>query len=250
MLEICCGSYEDALAAYNGGAKHIELNSALALGGLTPSLASLTLTKRHTDLKVTCMVRPRGGGFYYSEKEFEVMMADCQLLLENGADGIAFGFLNPDLTIDINRTQKMIELIHQYKKEAVFHRAIDVVNDYEASIEDLIELNIDRILTSGQKEKAPQAVERLASIQAQYGAQVTFLMGSGVNEKNAVELMQTTGITNIHSSCKEWRLDPTTEDHGVSYAYTEIPSPLAYDVVSIEKVRELVRVVTKEGNIL
>lgn len=104
MLEICCGSHEDALAAYNGGAKQIELNAALALGGLTPSLASLTLTKRHTDLKVICMVRPRGGGFCYSEKEFEVMMADCQLLLVNGADGIVFGFLNPDLTIDINRT--------------------------------------------------------------------------------------------------------------------------------------------------
>lgn len=245
MLEICCGSYEDALAAYNGGAKRIELNAALALGGLTPSLASLTLTKRHTDLKVICMVRPRGGGFCYSEKEFEVMMADCQLLLENGADGIAFGFLNPDLTIDINRTQKMIELIHQYKKEAVFHRAIDVVKDYEASIENLIKLNIDRILTSGQKEKAPHAIERLASVQAQYGTQVTFLMGSGVNEQNAVELMQTTGITNIHSSCKDWRLDPTTENHSVSYAYTDAPSPLAYDVVSMDKVRELVRAVGK-----
>ena len=245
MIEICCGSYEDALAAYNGGSKQIELNSALALGGLTPSLASLTLTKRHTDLKVICMVQPRGGGFCYSEKEFEVMMADCQLLLENGADGIAFGFLNPDLTIDINRTKMMIDLIHQYKKEAVFHRAIDVVNDYEASIENLIKLNIDRILTSGQKEKAPHAVERLASIQAQYGSQVTFLMGSGVNEKNAEELMQTTGITNIHSSCKDWRLDPATKNHGVSYAYTENPSPLAYDVVSMEKVRELVRVATK-----
>ena len=209
MIEICCGSYKDALAAYNGGAKQIELNAALALGGLTPSLASLTLTKRHTDLKVICMVRPRGGGFCYSEKELEVMMADCQLLLENGADGIAFGFLNSDLTIDSIRTQKMVDLIHQYKKEAVFHRAIDVVNDYKASIEILINLNIDRILTSGQKEKAPHAIERLASIQAKYGAQVTFLMGSGVNEKNAVELMQTTGITNIHSSCKDWRLDPS-----------------------------------------
>lgn len=245
MLEICCGSYEDALAAYNGGAKQIELNAALTLGGLTPSLASLTLTKRHTDLKVICMVRPRGGGFCYSEKEFEVMMADCQLLLENGADGIAFGFLNPDLTIDTIRTQKIVDLIHQYKKEAVFHRAIDVVHDYEASIEMLINLNIDRILTSGQKEKAPQALQRLTSIQAQYGAQVSFLMGSGVNEQNAEELMQTTGITNIHSSCKDWRLDPTTENHGVSYAYTDSPSPLAYDVVSEEKVRGLVRVVTK-----
>ena len=75
-------------------------------------------------------------------------------------------------------------------------------------------------------------------------------MGSGVNEQNAIELMEITGITNIHSSCKDWRLDPTTENHGVSYAYTDNPSPLAYDVVSEEKVRGLVRIVTKEGFIL
>ncbi|WIK66163.1 copper homeostasis protein CutC [Globicatella sanguinis] len=245
MLEICCGSYEDALAAYGGGARQIELNSALALGGLTPSLASLTLTKRHTDLKVICMVRPRGGGFCYSEKEFELMMADCKLLLEQGADGIAFGFLNEDLTLHTTRTQKMIRLIHQYGKEAVFHRAIDVVENYESTIELLVKLNIDRILTSGQQDKAPQAAEQLASVQERFGGQVAFIMGSGVNAGNANELMQTTGITNIHSSCKDWRIDPTTENHGVSYAYTDNPSPLAYDVVSMEKVRELVRVVTK-----
>ena len=90
IVEICCGGYEDALAAYRGGAKRIELNSALYLGGLTPSLAALILTKRNTDLKVIAMVRPRGAGFCYSDADFEVMEADAELLLKNGADGIAF----------------------------------------------------------------------------------------------------------------------------------------------------------------
>ena len=71
MIEVCCGSYEDALASYKGGAKRIELNSALYLGGLTPTLASLILVKKHTDLKVITMVRPRGAGFCYTEAEFE-----------------------------------------------------------------------------------------------------------------------------------------------------------------------------------
>lgn len=78
MIEICCGSYEDALAAYQGGAKQIELNSALALAGLTPSLASLKLTKDHTDLKVICMVRPRAAGFCYRDEEFRVMMKEVE----------------------------------------------------------------------------------------------------------------------------------------------------------------------------
>lgn len=69
VIEICCGSYEDAINAYRGGAKRIELNSALYLGGLTPSIATLELIKRNTDLEVICMVRPRGAGFCYSDLE-------------------------------------------------------------------------------------------------------------------------------------------------------------------------------------
>ena len=80
MIEICCGSYEDAMNAYLGGAKRIELNSALHLGGLTPTLGSLILTKKNTDLKVICMVRPRGAGFCYNDMEFEQIMEDARIL--------------------------------------------------------------------------------------------------------------------------------------------------------------------------
>ena len=93
IVEICCGSYEDAMNAYHGGAKRIELNSGLHLGGLTPSLGTLLLTKKNTNLKVITMVRPRGAGFYYSEADFEVMKEDALLMMQNGADGIAFGCL-------------------------------------------------------------------------------------------------------------------------------------------------------------
>ena len=105
VAEICCGGYEDALAAYHGGAKRIELNSALYLGGLTPSLGTLILTKKNTDLKVIAMVRPRGAGFCYSAADFEVMKADAELLLQNGADGIAFGCLNENGEIEENQTR-------------------------------------------------------------------------------------------------------------------------------------------------
>ena len=146
-LEICAGSYYDALEACKGQADRIELNSALHLGGLTPSLASLILTKTSTDLKVICMVRPRGGGFCYGEADTQTMYADAKLLLENGADGIAFGFLNEDYTIDIPKTEHMVSIIKQYNKEAVFHRAFDCTDDPYSSIETLIKLKIDRVLT-------------------------------------------------------------------------------------------------------
>lgn len=92
IVEICCGSYSDALAAWKAGATRIELNSALSLGGLTPSLATLKMTKQNTGLKVITMIRPRGAGFCYDEEEYEVMKQDAKIMLENGADGLAFGF--------------------------------------------------------------------------------------------------------------------------------------------------------------
>ena len=175
IIEICCGSYEDALAAYKGNADRIELNSALFLGGLTPSVSSLVLTKKNTDLKVIVMIRNRGAGFNYNNIEFEVMMNDAKIMLENDADGIAFGFLDEDKEIDVDKTKQMVELIHSYNKKAVFHRAFDCTNDPYASIEKLIELKVDRILTSGKKSKAVEGKELLKNLQEKYGEDIEIL---------------------------------------------------------------------------
>ena len=94
MIEICCGSYYDAMQAYLGGAKRVELNSGLHLGGLTPSVGALKLTKKNTDLKVICMIRTRGAGFHYLPEDFETLLEDCRVLMEYGADGIVFGCLD------------------------------------------------------------------------------------------------------------------------------------------------------------
>ena len=159
IIEICCGSYEDALNAYYGRAKRIELNSALHLGGLTPSIASLKLTKKNTNLKIITMIRPRGAGFCYNDIEFEVMKEDARCMLENKADGIAFGCLNQDGSINEKQTKEMIDIIKEYQGEVVFHRAFDCVADPYASIELLIHLGVDRILTSGLKPKAMDGKE-------------------------------------------------------------------------------------------
>ena len=101
MIEICCASYEDGMNTYYGGAKRIELNSALYLGGLSPSVSTLKLLKAKTDLKIICMVRPRGAGFCYDDNEFIQMKEEAKYFLENSADGLAFGFLNDNKTINI-----------------------------------------------------------------------------------------------------------------------------------------------------
>lgn len=240
IIEVCCGGYYDALQAYKGGAKRIELNSALHLGGLTPTIGSLILTKQNTDLKVICMDRPRSAGFHYDEIDFETMNADAHALMRNGADGIAFGCLDAEGNIDVEQTRQIIEIIRNYHGEVVFHRAFDCVADPYQSIEILIDLGVDRILTSGLKAKAMQGKDLIRDLQKKYGDRIELLAGSGMNASNAKEMMDDTGIFQVHSSCKNWKYDPTTTGQEVSYGFAASPHDNDYDVVDETLVRQLV----------
>lgn len=239
IVEICCGSYEDALAAYRAGAKRIELNSALYLGGLTPSLGTLRLVKQNTGLKVIAMVRPRGAGFCYSKADFETMKIDTEILMEKGADGIAFGCLDENGNIHMEQTKDIIDVIKKYQGEVVFHRAFDCVKDPFESMEKLISMGVDRVLTSGLKAKAMEGLEMIAKLQKAYGEKIEILAGSGINASNALEIMDKTGIHQIHSSCKGWIKDPTTTGEEVSYSYAEGIHKDDYDVVDEKLVRKL-----------
>lgn len=241
IVEVCCGSFYDAKQAHLGGAKRIELNSALHLGGLTPSLASLDLTKRLLDIKVIAMVRPRGAGFNYSEDDFQVMKNDCELLLKYGADGIAFGCLNENSEINISQEEQILEIINKYSKEAVFHRAFDCVSDPFSTIETLIQLGVDRILTSGLKSKAIDGIDLIKQLQEKYGDKIEILAGSGVNASNAKKIMELAHIHQVHSSCKNWIKDNTTSNGNVSYSYADGELKDYYDVVSKELVQKLIQ---------
>lgn len=238
LFEVCAGSVQDCINAQLGGADRVELNSALHLGGLTPSLAMLKLVKEKTSLKVICMDRPRAAGFCYDDVEIETMFEDAKILLENGADGISFGFLNSDATINVTETKKMVELIHQYQKEAVFHRAFDCVDDPMHAIKQLIDCGVDRILTSGLQPTALQGSSVIAKLQSEFGNQIELLAGSGINANNIRTLKEQTGIHQFHGSCKEWCKDPTTTVGNVSYAYHESDD---YDCVSLEKVKSIIQ---------
>ena len=238
LFEVCAGSVQDCINAQLGGADRVELNSALHLGGLTPSLAMLKLVKEKTSLKVVCMDRPRAAGFCYDDVEIETMFEDARILLENGADGISFGFLNSDATINETETKKMVELIHQYQKEAVFHRAFDCVDDPMHAIKQLIDCGVDRILTSGLQPTAMQGASVLEKLQSEFGNQIELLAGSGINANNIRALKEQTGLHQFHGSCKEWCKDPTTTVGNVSYAYHEGDD---YDCVSLEKVKRIVQ---------
>lgn len=246
MVEICCGSYQDGIEAYNGGASRIELNRALSVGGLSASVVDLSRLKKETDLQIICMVRCRAAGFCYDEVEISLMMEEAQLLLECGADGIAFGFLNEDGSINKKALIQMTNLIHSYKATAVFHRAIDVCQNIDESMHVLIDCGVDRVLTSGQKKKATEAIDMLTHLQSAYGDSIEILAGSGINVDNALDVMDQTGIKQVHSSCKGYKRDMTTKAGDVSFAYLENEHALDHDIVNYSLVKELVDLVEVE----
>lgn len=129
LFEVCCGCFEDAVQAEKGGADRIELNSALFLGGLTPSIGTVQAVKNTLKIPVMCMVRPREGGFCYTDFDYMTCCRDMEALLNASADGIVFGFLKPDGTVDTDRCADFIGKIKKINPNAeiVFHRAIDVV---------------------------------------------------------------------------------------------------------------------------
>ena len=229
LLEICCGSFEDVKSAWENGANRVELNSALYLGGLTPSLAHLICAKEQCDISIVTMVRPRGGGFCYSEEEYRTMLLDARILLEH--------------TLDVTRTKEMIALVHEKGKEAVFHRAFDCVAQQENAVETLISLGADRILTSGGAPDVWTGRKQLQWLQSQYGKEITFLAGSGVNAENVKDLMEYTKVEQVHTSCRKWNVDGTTSYQNVDFSY-DAEKKDAYEMVDPQKVEKMVKVLT------
>ncbi len=236
-VEVCAASLEDCIKAERAGADRIELNQALHLGGLTPSLGSLIAAKKHTTIPIISMVRPRAGGFHYSDYDKETMYTDAELMIDKGANGLVFGFLNEDLTVDKATTKSFVNLCHRHRVEAIFHRAFDRAADPHQAVRDLIDCGIDRILTNGQAASADQGISLLADLQKHYSDQIAFCVGAGVTAANVVEIIEKTGISDVHSTFKGWFTDPTTASTTVSYRYSEEGD---YDGVSVGKLEQFI----------
>lgn len=197
LFELCCGSADDAVYAYEGGADRVELNSAMFLGGLTPTVGALIQAKKRTPLPVMCMVRPREGGFCYTECEYAVMLEDAKILLEYGADGIVFGFLNEDGTVDAARCREMLRVIGN--RVSVFHRAIDVVPDVFAALYTLISLGVTRVLTSGQRPTVGEGVEKIREMIAYAAGRIQIQPGGGIQMHDAAWCRKATGADMLHA---------------------------------------------------
>ena len=208
LLEVIATSPEDCVVAQAGGADRIELCSAMPLGGLTPSLGLLIEARAAVRLPIMAMVRPRPGGFAYSESDFAVMLRDAELALGHGADGIVFGCLLGDGRVDINKASTLVQLAG--RQETVFHRAFDVVPDPYAALDALIGLGVTRVLSSGRKPSALDGAANLAAYRRHVDSRLQVLPGGGITVDNVRELLRLTGADQVHASLSGRRSDLST----------------------------------------
>ena len=213
LLEVCCGSADDVIQAKLGGADRVELNSDLFHGGLTPTVGSLRVAKRETGMPIMTMIRPREGGFCYSEAEFAVCLEDARALLEAGSDGLVFGFLREDGRIDEERTRCLVELARAAGRDAVFHRAIDVVPDWKEALDLLIELGVTRVLTSGQAPDVSEGAETVREMIRYAAGRIEILPGAGITLRNAQRIVAETGADQIHVAAHRSVFDRSVENN-------------------------------------
>jgi copper homeostasis protein len=238
LLEICCGSIDDAIEAEKGGADRVELCSALFLGGLTPSLGTIQEAKRRLKIPVVVMVRPRAGGFAYSEAEMASIERDVEAAVEAGADGIVFGILQADGRIDLARCRRIRQLIGE--RQAVFHRAFDVTPDPYEALEQLVDLRITRVLTSGQKDSVPEGVELIRKLIERAGARIEILPGGGIQSWNVKEMIEKTGCRQVHLTAWKMVSDSSTQARqGITFGGALHPAEDRFQMTDAEMVRRL-----------
>ena len=202
IIEVCAESYEYALKAEKAGADRIELCKDLHLDGLTPDYESAKKTIKQLNIPVFILIRPRGGDFVYSNEEFELMKRDIVKFKEMGCKGIVSGVLNSDYSIDIERTKELVELSRPL--EFTFHRAFDLVNNPLKEIENIIRLGVDRILTSGQKDKAIEGLDLLLDLKNISKNRLVIMPGSGISPMTVKKFKS---FSEIHGSFIKYNLN-------------------------------------------
>lgn len=207
ILEICVDSLDSAITAARGGADRIELCSDLLEGGITPSAGLIQTVRKHLDIEVYVMIRPRGGDFVYTENELQVMEADLREVARLGADGVVLGALSQAGNIDLANTRRLVTAAKPMK--VTFHRAIDMAIDPLQACEDVIATGAHRILTSGGCQKAMEGAPTIAQMAKITAGRIAMMVGSGINASTVKAIAQETGAQEFHASLRKAESSPS-----------------------------------------
>lgn len=236
LIEVCIDSVESAVAAVEGGADRLEVCSALGEGGLTPSAGLMEVVRTRVRLPLAVMIRPRSGDFCYSDDEFEVMRRDLIRLKERGADLLVFGLLTPGGEVDMDRTRQLIEMSRPLP--VTFHRAFDMTRDPRASLEALIALGCERVLTSGQEKSVLEGLDLITELIRLADERMAVVPGGGITERNLPRILRECDAREFHVSASATRESRMEFRNGrIPMGRTLAASEYATSVADAERVR-------------
>jgi copper homeostasis protein len=236
IIEVIASSPDDCALIEGAGAHRIELCAALVLGGVTPSVGTVAEAKARCSLPVMAMVRPRAAGMAYSEAEFAAMERDVDAALDAGADGVVFGVLREDGTLD---AAAMAALARRADgRETVCHRAFDVTPDPFDALETLVDMGITRVLTSGQKPSASEGLSLIRQLFERADGRIEVLPGAGITAYNANLFAE---FGQVHLAAFRHERDPSGAGNpSVHFSGAAPPAEGFYDVVDADAVRAVV----------
>jgi len=200
QLEVCIDSVESAITAERGGARRVELCSALLEGGVTPGAGLIAEVRRSVAIDLFVMIRPRGGDFCYTLSELEVMQEEIKQARRLGADGVVLGVLDERGCVDVARTRQLVDLAAPLP--VTFHRAIDMTPDLPAALEAVLATGASRILTSGGAPTATLGIVTIARMVKAAGDRASIMPGGGVSLKTIAGIAQASGAGEFHASLR------------------------------------------------
>lgn len=198
QIEVCVDSLSGARVAEAAGAHRLELCMGFVEGGTTPSAGLISAVVDRCSIPATVLIRPRGGDFVISADESETIQRDIVRARELGAAGVAFGALTVGGDLDQDAMAAWIRLARPMT--VTCHRAFDHARDPEATLDQLIELGVDRVLTSGQAPGVTQGIEVLAALQRRARGRIEVVPAGGVRASNGLELLERTACRSLHLS--------------------------------------------------
>ena len=233
-LEIIGFNIESCIIAQAAGAHRIELCDNPGEGGTTPSYGFIKKAREVLQIELYCMIRPRGGDFFYTDEEFEIMKTDVQTCKQLGCDGVVIGMLNHDGTVDKDRCKKLVELA--YPMGVTYQRAFDRVKDPFVALEDIIETGCERILTSGLVPSCFDGAPLIAQLIQQADDRIIIMPGSGLRASNVIDVAKITGAGEFHTSA---RINIDSTMHYTSKAMKENLQTVLVDEEEVKKIIEL-----------
>jgi len=246
-MEVCANSLASAMEAEKGGAVRVELCDNLLEGGTTPSYSQIKMAKQLLKIEVYPIIRPRGGDFLYTDQEFNLMREDILICKSLGCEGVVFGILNADGTVDIKRCAELVTLASPMK--VTFHRAFDMTIDLFKALEDIINLGCTRILTSGGMPSAFKGMEVIRQLVEKAGDRIVIMAGAGVAVNNISELVAGTGVREFHGSARLPILSQMQFKNKVISMGVDVDE-YSYSVTNSDTVKNLIDLANSSGKIL